>query len=65
MGKRQARSAEEAHADENIDEQIRRLREILVLMAPESGSSALGAMRAAAPDVPLRERVTALNAFRR
>jgi hypothetical protein len=65
MGRRQAKSAEETSSDEYIDEQIKRLREILVLMAPESGSTALGAMRAAAPDAPLQERVTALNAFRR
>lgn len=50
---------------EEIDAQIARLRQILVLMAPETGSSALGAMRSAAPHVPLAERVRLLTAYRR
>jgi len=48
-----------------LDEQVTRLREMLVLMAPETGSSALGAMRKAFPDSPLRARVRALEDYRR
>ena len=55
----------EPQYDEDIDAQIARLREILILMAPESGAQALGAMRQAAPDAPLSERVRALSSYRR
>ena len=48
----------------DIDAQIARLREILTLMAPESGSAALGAMRRAAPNLPLAERIKALGTQR-
>ncbi|HVZ12844.1 MAG TPA: hypothetical protein VG894_00110 [Bauldia sp.] len=58
-----------ADADEpvakDIDSQIARLRQVLTLMAPETGSSALGAMRRAAPHVPLSERVRLLTEYRR
>lgn len=50
--------------DADIDAQVARLREILKLMAPESGSAALGAMRRAAPHLPLAERVKALGGHR-
>jgi len=49
----------------DIDSQVARLRQILTLMAPETGSSALGAMRRAAPHVPLSERVKLLTEYRR
>jgi hypothetical protein len=54
----------EPEYDADIDAQIARLREILTLMAPESGSAALGAMRRAAPNLPLSERVKALGTQR-
>jgi hypothetical protein len=50
--------------EKDIDAQIARLREILRLMTPESGSAALGALRRAAPEMPLRERVKAIGASR-
>lgn len=50
--------------EEDLDTQIARLRELLTLMRPESGASALGAMREAAPHVPLSERVRALSGYR-
>ena len=49
----------------DIDSQIARLRQVLTLMAPETGSSALGAMRRAAPYVPLADRVRLLTEYRR
>jgi hypothetical protein len=56
--------AEESVA-RDIDSQIARLRQVLTLMAPETGTSALGAMRRAAPHVPLSERVRLLTEYRR
>jgi hypothetical protein len=55
---------DETEYDADIDAQVARLREILKLMAPESGSAALGAMRRAAPHLPLAERVKALGGQR-
>ncbi len=52
-------------ADREIDRQVARLRELLAMVGPETGSAALGAMRHAAPDVPLAERVKALSSYRR
>jgi len=66
MGNTRLRTtAESEQVSEQIDAQIARLRQILVLMAPESGSSALGAMRTAAPNMPLAERVRLLTEYRR
>ena len=67
MGKPRLRltTADDEKVSEQIDIQIARLRQILVLMAPETGSSALGAMRNAAPNVPLAERVKLLTEYRR
>ena len=48
-----------------LDEQIARMRELLRLMAPETGSAALGAIRRAFPEVPLTDRVSMLADFRR
>ncbi|CAN5299283.1 hypothetical protein BH10PSE9_BH10PSE9_06520 [soil metagenome] len=48
-----------------LDEQIARMRELLRLMAPETGSAALGAIRQAFPEVPLPARVSVLNEYRR
>jgi hypothetical protein len=50
--------------DDNVEAQVERLRDLLKLMAPDSGTAALGAMRKAAPHVPLSERVKALAAYR-
>ena len=55
----------EAEADLEIDRQVTRLRELLEMIGPETGSSALGAMRKAAPNIPLAERVKALSSYRR
>jgi hypothetical protein len=67
MGKPRLRltTAEDQKVSEQIDVQIARLRQILTLMAPETGSSALGAMRKAAPAMPLAERVKLLTEYRR
>ena len=40
------------------------MRELLRLMGPETGSSALGAIRKAFPEVPLAERVKVLSEYR-
>lgn len=48
----------------SVEDQVERLRDILKLMAPESGTAALGAMRKAAPQLPLAERIKALSAYR-
>ena len=58
-------TADNTKVSGEIDAQIARLRQILVLMAPETGSSALGAMRKAAPNMPLAERVRLLTEYRR
>ena len=55
---------DEPEYEADIDAQVARLREILALMAPESGSAALGAMRSAAPNLPLAERIKALGTQR-
>ena len=66
MGNTRLRTtAENEKVSDEIDAQIARLRQILVLMAPETGSSALGAMRTAAPNMPLAERVRLLTEYRR
>lgn len=56
---------DEIEYEADIDAQVARLRDVLTLMAPESGSAALGAMRRMAPDLPLRERVKARGGLRR
>lgn len=50
--------------DSDIDAQIARLRDILKLMSPETGSAALGALRRAAPSLPLSERIKAIGTTR-
>jgi hypothetical protein len=50
---------------EEIDAQIRRLRQILTLMAPETGSVALGASRRTTSHMPITERVRLLTEYRR
>lgn len=47
-----------------LDEQIARMREMLKLMAPGTGATALGAMRRAFPDIPLSDRIEALKSYR-
>jgi hypothetical protein len=47
-----------------LEEQILRMREMLKLMAPETGSMALGAIRKAFPEAPLTTRVLALKDYR-
>jgi hypothetical protein len=58
------KSADEAAHQAELDQQIARMREMLDLMAPGSGATALGAMRKAFPDAPLSERVQALKTYR-
>lgn len=55
----------EPEYEADIDAQIARLRDILKLMAPEGGSSALGAMRGVTPNITLGERVKVLANRRR
>jgi len=56
--------SDEPEYEQDIDAQIARLRQILVLMAPETGSKALGALRQAAPHLPLADRLKALTGHR-
>jgi hypothetical protein len=66
MGKSRFRvTTENEQVSDDIDTQIKRLRQVLVLMQPETGSVALGAMRRAEPDMPLAERVRLLTEYRR
>jgi hypothetical protein len=50
---------------EEIDAQIRRLRQVLTLMAPETGSAALGSARQPASRMPIGERMRLLTEYRR
>ncbi len=56
--------AEPAAYQAELDEQIARMREMLKLMAPGTGATALGAMRKAFPDVPLSQRIHVLKSYR-
>lgn len=47
--------------EEDIDAQVARLRAILKMMMPETGSAALGALRHAAPGMSLKDRVRAIG----
>ena len=58
------KSADQAAHEAELDQQIASMREMLKLMAPGSGATALGAMRKAFPNVPLSERVQALKTYR-
>ncbi len=64
MSNNGTKSAEQAAFQAELDEQIARMREMLKLMAPGTGATALGAMRKAFPDVPLRDRVRVLKSYR-
>ena len=64
MSKKRTRTAADPKFQAELDEQIRRMPEMLRLMAPETGSMALGAIRQAFPDVPLSDRVQALKDYR-
>jgi 3-oxoacyl-ACP reductase-like protein len=50
---------------EDIDAQIRRLRQVLSLMAPETGSVAFGSARRPTTRVPVTERIRLLTEYRR
>ena len=54
-----------AKVSEEIEAQIRRLRQILTLMAPETGSVALGSSRRTTSHMPITERVRLLTEYRR
>jgi len=64
MSNDKTKSAELAAFQAELDEHIARMREMLKLMAPGTGATALGAMRQAFPDVALAERVAALKTYR-
>ena len=64
MSNKGTNSADQPAPDAELDEQIARMREMLKLMSPGTGATALGAMRKAFPDRPLRERVQALKDYR-
>jgi hypothetical protein len=64
MSNKGTRSAEDAVFQAEIDEEIARMRQMLKLMGPGTGAAALGAIRKAFPDVPLRKRVQALKTYR-
>lgn len=55
---------EEPRYEQDVDAQVARLRAILKMMAPETGSQALGALRHAAPRMPLAERIKAIGVTR-
>jgi hypothetical protein len=55
----------DARITEDIDAQIRRLRQVLSLMAPETGSVAFGSARRATSKMPITERVRLLTEYRR
>jgi len=50
---------------DDIEAQIRRLRQVLILMAPETGSVALGSSRRVTSQMPITERVRLLTEYRR
>ena len=61
--KRKSSSRDDGPAlNRDLDEQIAQLRQMLVLMAPETGTSALGARGQGSPETPLDKRVQALRA---
>jgi len=64
MSNNETKSSDQDAAQAEIDEQIARMREVLKLMAPGTGATALGAMRREFPDVPLSDRVQALKTYR-
>ena len=64
MSNKEASPTDQDAAQAEIDEQIARMREMLKLMAPGTGATALGAMRRQFPDAPLSDRVQALKGYR-
>lgn len=54
-----------ASVGDDIEAQIRRLRQVLLLMSPETGSVALGSSRRATSHMPITERVRLLTEYRR
>ncbi len=46
-------TADDPHFQDAIDDNVKRLRQMLVLMSPETGSSALGAARKVFPKTPV------------
>ena len=64
MSKKRTMTADDLAHEAELNEQIVRMREMLRLMAPETGAVALGAIRKAFPDVPLAKRVLALRDYR-
>jgi hypothetical protein len=50
---------------DDIESQVRRLRQILTLMAPETGTVALGSARRTTSHMPITERVRLLTEYRR
>ena len=64
MSNKGTNSADQLAPDAELDEQIARMREMLKVMSPGTGATALGAMRKAFPLVPLSHRVEALKDYR-
>jgi hypothetical protein len=60
-----ATSETDTKITEDIDAQIRRLRQVLSLMAPETGSVAFGSARRVTSRVPITERIRLLTEYRR
>jgi len=61
----QSSSPASSRIGDDIEAQIRRLRQVLLLMAPETGSVALGSSRRATSQMPITERVRLLTEYRR
>ena len=53
-------TADRNSVERDVDEQVRRLRRMLVLMAPETGTSAFGARITAVSETARDQRVLAL-----
>jgi hypothetical protein len=64
MSNKGTKSADQEAYEAELEEQIARMRQMLKLMGPGTGANALGAMRKAFPNRPLRERVAALKGYR-
>ena len=61
----QPNSPPSSRIGDDIEAQIRRLRQVLTLMAPETGSVALGSSRRVTSQMPITERVRLLTEYRR
>ena len=64
MSNKETKSGDQEAHQAELDEQIARMRDMLKLMAPGTGATALGALRKTFPDAPLSDRARALKTYR-